>query len=115
MECPRCGGFQSLSGVLDVCNCSRGQRPGALFSRFQSLSGVLDVCNYEDLKALGDIKKMFQSLSGVLDVCNFMRVASQNRLSVHVSIPFRGFRCLQRSCQPATHEKISSFNPFQGF
>jgi len=37
---------------------------------FQSLSGVLDVCNLEMALLLLANVYMFQSLSGVLDVCN---------------------------------------------
>jgi len=108
--------FQSLSGVLDVCNHIlrvegdgegvvsipfRGFRCLQLMSHlsisqeiytFQSLSGVLDVCNYNlDFSALLFII-LFQSLSGVLDVCN----------------------CVQKPPEPLKTPS-KSFNPFQGF
>jgi len=113
------GVFQSLSGVLDVCNqiCNmrqvyllsvsipfRGFRCLQLCSiiesrppcrMFQSLSGVLDVCNpLSTCRAVRTIS-LFQSLSGVLDVCNVIKFVSF-RSAFIVSIPFRGFRCLQQ-------------------
>jgi len=37
--------FQSLSGVLDVCNRIPTSSSAFIIALFQSLSGVLDVCN----------------------------------------------------------------------
>ena len=81
--------FQSLSGVLGVCNiihykgemlvrlsfnpfrgfrCCNMMKPlSGLRSwyLFQSLSGVLGVCNSEAEKIIKQAQKQFQSLSGV--------------------------------------------------
>ncbi len=62
---------------------------------FQSLSGVLDVCNVSLLMFFCIILTMFQSLSGVLDVCNHTLMLPLKIICCRVSIPFRGFRCLQ--------------------
>jgi len=60
------------------------------------------------------IDRLFQSLSGVLDVCNGVQLLSALRTG-SVSIPFRGFRCLQPDMQYAAGLPVISFNPFQGF
>ncbi len=62
--------FQSLSGVLGVCNMMKPLSGLRSWYLFQSLSGVLGVCNSEAEKIIKQAQKQFQSLSGVLGVCN---------------------------------------------
>ncbi len=81
---------------------------------FQSLSGVLGVCNAVSRARDRSITR-FQSLSGVLGVCNLAEaVGAKEKISI-VSIPFRGFRCLQLQHSICVPRNICSFNPFQGF
>jgi len=83
-------------------------------SKFQSLSGVLDVCNANLHNVTFEQSDLFQSLSGVLDVCNHYKTPPL-LLRCGVSIPFRGFRCLQLEKCYSSQERKKCFNPFQGF
>jgi len=67
--------FQSLSGVLGVCNTSAVVSVAVEDFMFQSLSGVLGVCNAYFSSRPEYQLNMFQSLSGVLGVCNPFRKA----------------------------------------
>jgi len=57
----------------------------------------------------------FQSLSGVLDVCNIDNALAR-RLTEDVSIPFRGFRCLQHLHNVVFEQSDLTVSiPFRGF
>ncbi len=93
-----------------------GQRRKAVIGKFQSLSGVLGVCNAFVLMSSPPSKMRFQSLSGVLGVCNEKFPNHEKILERYVSIPFRGFRCLQHLTWQGRISIGSGVSiPFRGF
>ncbi len=105
--------FQSLSGVLGVCNQSIACVSADACLGFQSLSGVLGVCNEWTQERQRTRCILFQSLSGVLGVCN-QEYTNHYRWYFEVSIPFRGFRCLQPIKDPPSDRVVISFQSLSG-
>ncbi len=82
---------------------------------FQSLSGVLGVCNKPLAYRLGrslHVSIPFRGFRCLQPTDGFAEQWARTK----VSIPFRGFRCLQlRFRRPYQFVSTGGFNPFQGF